>query len=71
MPVCGCFIGEFGATIIAFVFPATIPRRPATTAAATAATAFVVATIIRFVFHHQCHTSHIGFIIFNLSGMKS
>jgi hypothetical protein len=27
MPVCGCFIGEFGATIIAFVFPATIPRR--------------------------------------------
>jgi hypothetical protein len=69
MPVCGCFIGEFGATIIAFVFPATIPRRPATTATATA-TAFVVTTI-RFVFHHQCHTSHIGFIIFNLSRMKS
>jgi hypothetical protein len=70
MPVCGCFIGEFGATIIAFVFPATIPRRPAATATATA-TAFVVATIIRFVFHHQCHTFHIGFIIFNLSRMKS
>jgi hypothetical protein len=54
MPVRGGFIGEFCATIIAFVFPATIPRRPAS-ASATASTVVVVVTSVTITIHIACH----------------
>jgi hypothetical protein len=63
MTVRGGFIGEFGATIIAFVFP----RRAAASASASAASAssasaaslFITRAIVIFVFHHQCHPFHV------------
>jgi hypothetical protein len=56
MPVRGCFIGEFCAAIIAFVFPASAA------AFATAASSVVTVTI-HIACRHQCHPFHTEFLI--------
>jgi hypothetical protein len=66
MPVRGCFIGEFCAAIIAFIFPASYAAASsaafATAAFATAAFAVVTITI-HIACRHQCHPFHTEFLI--------